>query len=246
MTKDAKGWRRSSTGVITQPGTLEKKKPYVNHYSFHISDRDWGHVTIKISGHPPFPAQAILNGHEYVACQSRKVGIGFAKEGNFVTAIAGTAGLAKIAETLSEQRAVGRLSEACERWIYRCYFSPSSTAIASMTGYFQETKLPCIENRRSKETSGLHTIRNERGPFCTPLDSNPRDPARDTASVRVLTASFEKMRLTYDFTVSGEISRVRAMRLLAKPWLIIASTSRSRAVSVSLTRLLGCSGGLPA
>ena len=34
---------------------LERKKPYVNHYSFHILDRDWGHVTIKISGHPPFP-----------------------------------------------------------------------------------------------------------------------------------------------------------------------------------------------
>jgi hypothetical protein len=61
-----------------------------------------------------------LNGHEYVACQSRKVGIGFAKEGNCFTAIADTAGFAKIAATLSEQRAVGRLSEVCERWIYRC------------------------------------------------------------------------------------------------------------------------------
>src|SRR5260221_6848783 len=46
---------------------LERKTPYVNHYSFHILDRDWGHVTIKISGHPPFPAQVILNGHEHVA-----------------------------------------------------------------------------------------------------------------------------------------------------------------------------------
>jgi len=37
---------------------LERKKPmpYVNHYSFHILDPDWGHVTIKISGHPPFPS----------------------------------------------------------------------------------------------------------------------------------------------------------------------------------------------
>jgi hypothetical protein len=46
---------------------------------------------------------------------------------------------------------------------------------------------------------------------------NPREAARDTASMRVLTASFEKMRLTCDFTVSGEISKVRAMCLLAKP-----------------------------
>jgi hypothetical protein len=98
---------------------LERKKPYVNHYSFHILDRDWGHVTIKISGHPPFPAQVILNGHEYVACQARKAGIGFSKEGNCFTAIADPSGFAKIAATLSEQRAIGRLSRVCERWIYR-------------------------------------------------------------------------------------------------------------------------------
>jgi hypothetical protein len=50
---------------------IERKKPmpYFNHYSFHILDPDWGHLTIKISGHPPFPAQVILNDHEYVACQ---------------------------------------------------------------------------------------------------------------------------------------------------------------------------------
>jgi len=99
---------------------LEKKTPYVNHYSFHILDRDRGHVTIKISGHPPFPAQVMLNGHEYVACQARKAGIVFIKEGNCFTAITDTPGFAWIAATLSEQRAVGRLSEVCERWIYRC------------------------------------------------------------------------------------------------------------------------------
>src|SRR5437773_5719667 len=92
--------------------------PYVNHYSFHILDPDWGHLTIKISGHPPFPAQVMLNGHEYVACQARKEGIRFTKEGNCFTHISDAAGLAKIADTLSEQRAIGRLSQVCERWIY--------------------------------------------------------------------------------------------------------------------------------
>ena len=37
-------------------------------------------MTIKMSGHPPFPAQVILNGHEHVAAQARAAGIGFAKE----------------------------------------------------------------------------------------------------------------------------------------------------------------------
>ena len=99
---------------------IERKKPmpYVNHYSFHILDPDWGHLTIKISGHPPFPAQVILNGHEYVACQARKAGITFTKEGNCFTTISDAAGLAKIADTLSEARAIGRLSQVCERWIY--------------------------------------------------------------------------------------------------------------------------------
>ena len=53
--------------------------PYVNHYSFHILDRDWGHVTIRMSGHPPFPVQIILNGHEYVDRQARKAGIMFTR-----------------------------------------------------------------------------------------------------------------------------------------------------------------------
>ena len=38
---------------------------------------EWGHVTIKMSGHPPFGAQIILNGHEYVARQAEAAGIAF-------------------------------------------------------------------------------------------------------------------------------------------------------------------------
>jgi hypothetical protein len=99
---------------------LERKRPmpYVNHYSLHILDRDWGHLTIKISGHPPFPAQVILNGHEWVALQARKVGIQFTKEGNCFTHISDAASLAEIADTLSDTRTIGRLREVGERWIY--------------------------------------------------------------------------------------------------------------------------------
>ena len=35
-----------------------------------ISSIPSGATSLKISGHPPFPAQVILNGHEYVACQA--------------------------------------------------------------------------------------------------------------------------------------------------------------------------------
>jgi len=96
----------------------KKSMPYVNHYSFHLLDPEWGHITIKISGHPPFPAQVILNGHEFVACQGRKAAIPFTKESNCFTEISDATGLAKIADTLSAQQTIGRLHQACERWIY--------------------------------------------------------------------------------------------------------------------------------
>jgi hypothetical protein len=107
--------RSESTGVI---GNIAKKTTYVNHYSFHIMDPAWGHVTIKMSGHPPFPAQVILNGHEYVAAAARAAGIGFAKEGNCFTDIADPPRLAQVADALSQDAAVGRLGQVCDRWIY--------------------------------------------------------------------------------------------------------------------------------
>jgi hypothetical protein len=101
-------------------GQLVPKQPwpYVNHYSFHILDPDWGHLTIKMSGHPPFGAQIILNGHEYVACQAQKAGVGFSKQDNCFTRITNPADLAKVADTLSAKRTAGCLRQLCERWIY--------------------------------------------------------------------------------------------------------------------------------
>jgi hypothetical protein len=95
-----------------------KKASYVNHYSFHILDPQWGHVTIKMSGHPPFAAQVILNGHEYVVRAAQGAGIGLAMEGNCFTAVADPPGLAQLADTLSQDAAVGPLSQVCDRWIY--------------------------------------------------------------------------------------------------------------------------------
>jgi hypothetical protein len=79
---------RSSGGTIRN---IAAKKPYVQHYSFHIVDPEWGHITIKMAGHPPVGAQIMLNGHEYVACQARKAGLALTKEGNCFTRIVDTA-----------------------------------------------------------------------------------------------------------------------------------------------------------
>ena len=96
-----------------------KHQPYVNHYAFHIWDVAWGHLIIKVCGHPPFTAQIIVNGHEYVACLARKKGLEFRKEDNCFTDFADAAGLRKVADTLRSLDAVGRLQKACEHWLYK-------------------------------------------------------------------------------------------------------------------------------
>jgi hypothetical protein len=60
----------------------------------------------------------ILNGHEYVARAAQVAGIGLAMEGNCFTAVADPQALAQIADTLSQDATVGRLSQVCDRWIY--------------------------------------------------------------------------------------------------------------------------------
>jgi len=71
-----------------------------------------------MSGHPPFGAQVILNGHEYVACQAQNAGVGFTRQDNCFTTIANAAELAQVADTLSQNETAGRLRQLCERWIY--------------------------------------------------------------------------------------------------------------------------------
>ncbi len=140
--------RSASTGVI---GNIAKKAAYVNHYSFHIMDPWWGHVTIKMSGHPPFPAQVILNGHEYVAAVAQAAGIGFAKEGNCFTGIADPQRLAQVADTLPQSAAIGRLGQVCDRWIYSaCLCSGLDLAGQARSGFAYSYSIYQAEYSRNR------------------------------------------------------------------------------------------------
>jgi hypothetical protein len=123
--------------------SLSRKYPYVNHYYFHIIDPDWGHVTVRMSGHPPFGAQLILNGHEYVSRQAAKQGLFLTKEGNCFTDIIGQAEvsqptaawrcenaigslttegekpcLTQMTDALCSPNIIGSLRQVCDRWLY--------------------------------------------------------------------------------------------------------------------------------
>ncbi len=98
---------------------LERKTPwpYVNHFYFHIIDQEWGHITIKISGHPPFGIQVMLNGHEWVERQARRQTISFIKEGNCFVG-GSIQALDQVADTLCAPHAIGRVAQVCDRWVY--------------------------------------------------------------------------------------------------------------------------------
>lgn len=106
--------RRFGKGGIDLRKTLQ----FVNHYFFHIMDPQWGHVTIKMSGHPPFGAMIILNGHEWVEREAKRQGIALEKEDNCFTGCSDASALDKVADSLASDDAIGRLYDVCDRWIY--------------------------------------------------------------------------------------------------------------------------------
>lgn len=128
---------------------LRRKKAHVNHYTFHIMDEEWGHVAIRLCGHPPFPAMIMLNGHEYVAARATKQGVRFAKEGNCFTDLADAPGLQLVADTLRSKDAIGRLMQVGERWLYRCLCFALHSGDQKRTGFRYELSLYQMEYSRN-------------------------------------------------------------------------------------------------
>jgi len=95
-----------------------KKWPYVKHYYFHIIDPQWGHVTVRMCGYPPFGAQVILNGHEWVERQAQRGGHTVVKSGNCFVAGSDLARVNRVAARLTDEAAIERLRAVCERWVY--------------------------------------------------------------------------------------------------------------------------------
>lgn len=95
-----------------------KNWPLVNHYHFHLMDKEWGHISIRMSGHPPFGAQVLLNGHEWLERQARKETICYSKEGNCFVSNSDLPALNRLAQGLEGSSGLVRLARVCDRWIY--------------------------------------------------------------------------------------------------------------------------------
>lgn len=121
--------------------------PFINHYSFHIIDEQWGHITIKIAGHPPFGAQIMLNGHEWVERRKEIQKLSVTKEGNCFTSFSGGEALSGIAETLSIQK--GQLDSVCNRWIYKCLWFGLDEEEQKKSGFKYQYSIYQIEYSRN-------------------------------------------------------------------------------------------------
>lgn len=105
---------RAGKVVLRRPASW----PLVYHYHFHILDKEWGHLTIKMSGHPPFGLQISLNGHEWVQRQAQKQAISWVKEGNCFVGGSDLAGINRLAQGLDGARGLARLAQVVDRWVY--------------------------------------------------------------------------------------------------------------------------------
>ena len=81
-------------------------------------DKEWGHISIRMSGHPPFGAQILLNGHEWLERRARKEQIPYSKESNCFVAGSDLAALNRLAAGLEGNSGLVRLAQVCDRWIY--------------------------------------------------------------------------------------------------------------------------------
>ena len=90
--------------------------PYVNQYHFHVLDKDWGHLTCTLSGHPPFGGQVARTGHEWVERRARKRHVPAVKEGNCFLGGSEFPALDRLAESLCAASAIDRLGKVCARW----------------------------------------------------------------------------------------------------------------------------------
>jgi hypothetical protein len=107
-------YNRAGKVVLRRPSSW----PLVYHYHFHIIDKEWGHLTIKMSGHPPFGLQISLNGHEWVQRQAQKQAISWVKEGNCFVGGSDLAGINRLAQGLDGLQGLARLAEVVDRWVY--------------------------------------------------------------------------------------------------------------------------------
>jgi hypothetical protein len=124
----------------------KKKASLVNHYYFHIKDKQWGHVCIRMCAHPPFSCNIMLNGHEWVENHRQAAHLELVKESNCFTSYTDGKKLSQIADTLKHQ---GQLEKVCQRWVYSCLWFALDYEAQKKTGFSYKFSVYQVEYSRN-------------------------------------------------------------------------------------------------
>jgi hypothetical protein len=91
--------------------------PHVQHYYFQIVDPEWGHVVVRLCGYPPWGAQVIVNGHEWVERAACAQKLRVVKAGNCFVEGSDFAALDRLAAQLTAPAFGPQLQGLCARWL---------------------------------------------------------------------------------------------------------------------------------
>ena len=124
----------------------KKKTSLVNHYYFHIRDRQWGHVCVRMCAHPPFSCNIMLNGHEWVENHPQTAKLDIVKESNCFTSYTDGEKLSRVADTLRHK---GQLEQVCQRWVSSCLWFAQDYEAQKKTGFSYQYSVYQVEYSRN-------------------------------------------------------------------------------------------------
>ena len=176
----------------------KKKRSLVNHYYFHIMDKEWGHITIRMCAHPPFSCNIILNGHEWVKRQQDYSNLQATKEGNCFTSYNNGEKLSQIADTLKFN---GQFEQICQRWVYSCLWFVMDKKQQQETGFCYKFSIYQIEYSRNL----LFT----RGRQMDLVYQKIIDHTRGRLNIKKLKTIFGKKNRTYNHKSTSPAPEVR-------------------------------------
>jgi len=176
----------------------KKKTSLVNHYYFHIMDKEWGHITIRMCAHPPFSCNVILNGHEWVERHKAYNKLQVTKEENCFTSYNSGEKLTQIADTLKIN---GQFEQVCQRWIYSCLWFVMDKKQQDSTGIRYNFSIYQIEYSRN--------LLFKRGRQMDDVYQKIIDLTRGRLNIKRLKTIFGKKRRPYNHKSTAPAPEVR-------------------------------------
>lgn len=176
----------------------KNKTSLVNHYYFHIMDKNWGHITIRMCAHPPFSCNVILNGHEWVERHADYNKLEVTKEGNCFTSYNDGEKLTQIADTLKIN---GQFERVCQRWIYSCLWFVMDKKQQAATGIKYKFSIYQIEYSRN--------LLFKRGRLVDNVYQKIIDLTRGRLDIKTLKTIFGKRKRPYKHKSTAPAPEVR-------------------------------------